>query len=124
MNYGRGLGPNGFPTREQILDPYYFPREVIGECWIYLGAIADGYGKKKIHGRMYGVHRIVAHVFHGLDINNPEQLACHLNICTNTACFRPEHIYVGDRGTNLVDAYIKGTMVSPWIGRTYNSHIK
>lgn len=122
MRYSRGIGPNGFLTKEQILT---YPREILGDCWIYpFGKNKEGYGQRKIMGKQLGMHRIVAHVFHGLDINNPDQLACHINECQSKSCFNPDHIYVGNRGGNLVDAYIKGTIVSPWKGRTNNVHTK
>jgi len=108
------------PTRDEILS---WPKEIVGTCWLFLGAKnREGYGQKKYMGKQMGIHRIVAHVFHGLDLNDSSQLACHKNSCISKSCFNPDCIYVGDRGTNLLDAYAKGTIVSPWKGRKYNSH--
>lgn len=121
MEYRRGIGPNGMLTKEQVIE---LPKKIEGKCWIFLGGKSDGYGRKKINGKQYGLHRLVAHIFHGLDLDNKAQLACHINECISTACFNSDHIYVGNRGGNLVDAYIKGTIKSPWIGRTNNTRKK
>ena len=112
--YSRGHGPNGFPTKEQILK---YDKRIEGDCWIYLGPKnKEGYGQKKVKGKMHGLHRIVAHVFHELDINNPKEFACHKRECISTSCFNPDHIYRGNWNTNFTDAFMKGTWVSPWKG--------
>lgn len=83
---------------------YNYEVDSNNECWIYKGDIdpSTGYGRVMIDGIRYGVHRLVAVLYHGLDLNNPEQFACHT--CTNRNCISPHHIYVGNNKSNQLDA--------------------
>jgi len=54
----------------------------------------------------FSVHRLVAHLVHGLDIHSRNTYACHH--CDNPACFNPEHIYVGTPKQNALDCKARG----------------
>lgn len=56
----------------------------------------------------FGVHRIVARIFHGLDLSDPDTLACHR--CDNRSCCEEGHIFVGTHADNQRDAASKGRL--------------
>jgi len=78
-------------------------------CWIlkHLEGYPCIYDKKE--KRVYKINRIVAHLWHGLDLNNSFDVACHR--CNNKRCFNPEHIYRGTDSTNMDDAVLAKTHV-------------
>lgn len=53
-------------------------------------------------------HRISAAYYHGLDLNDKNQLALHKNECFNRRCWNPEHIYVGNYSNNIRDSLVLG----------------
>lgn len=80
-----------------------FDIDPITGCWIYKGGIdsENGYGRVQIDGIRYGMHRLSAAYFLGLDLNNSEQFACHK--CNNRSCINPSHLYIGDNKSNQLD---------------------
>lgn len=64
---------------------------------------SNGYCHILQNGKNYGIHRISASYFLGLDYNNKTQLALHKNSCNNKRCWNPDHLYVGNRADNLRD---------------------
>lgn len=76
-------------------------------CWIWKGCVSHGYGQLGFNGRTQYVHRLAAKVWH----NDYEEFAhyCHKNvICKDTRCFNPDHIYKGDRFSNMRDLVLSG----------------
>lgn len=65
----------------------------------------DGYGYLWINGKSWRVARVIAHVFHGLVLEDSRQLACHT--CDEPQCCNPDHIFVGSPQENTVDAVKK-----------------
>ncbi len=53
----------------------------------------------------FPICRIVAALFHGLDLNDSSHHACHE--CDNTICVSHEHIFLGDNQINQQDRCIK-----------------
>lgn len=52
---------------------------------------------------MIGVHRVSAHIHHGLDLKAKRVQACHTDECPNKNCWNPEHVYVGNASKNKSD---------------------
>lgn len=93
----------------------------LGQCWQWIAAKDKfGYGvindyniltKKKKYKQ---AHILSAH-FH--NIKNSEYLIikenCVLHKCDNPSCVNPQHLYIGDKGRNLQDAYDRGRKIKP-----------
>lgn len=55
-----------------------------------------------------GAHRIIACLFHGLDLLDGDTLACHH--CDNPSCCEESHIFAGSHEDNQRDAQRKGRL--------------
>jgi hypothetical protein len=88
---------------ERLLSNKYI--DPITECWIYLGGTnGDGYGWMEYNNRPYTTNRLSAYLYLGLDLNNPKELACHNDSkCKRKDCFNPDHLYIGDKTSNMRD---------------------
>lgn len=76
-----------------------------GDCWLWKGSkSARGYGKLWILEKIYGAHRIAV-ILSGRSFDVGMQ-ACHR--CDVPSCCNPEHLFVGTRSENKVDAMNKG----------------
>lgn len=81
----------------EILTRVTFPDDG-STCWIWTGAIhANGYGAKRVHGRLYKVHRlayeaVAGPIPAGLDLDH----LCHVRACCN-----PNHLEPVTRAENL-----------------------
>jgi hypothetical protein len=77
----------------------------IDNCWRYtLGSrVGEGYASILYEGKQVRVNRLSAHIFHGLDLNNPKKQALHVPACKFKDCWNPEHLYVGDHLDNMTD---------------------
>ena len=85
-----------------------------GECWlwtagVFMGTAGDlpgdrGYGQFHWRGRPDYAHRVSWEMCYG---ELPEgRMVCHR--CDNRSCVRPDHLYLGDAGTNSADAVRRG----------------
>lgn len=73
------------------------------ECWIWIGSSrGNGYGDVTIKNKTYRIHRLSAHLFLGLDLDNPKMQANHK--CKNRRCWNPDHLYVGNQCDNIADS--------------------
>lgn len=78
-------------------------------CWLYMGAqTSEGYGTVKSQQKDYRVHRLAAHYWLGLDLENKLIYACHK--CDVKLCFNPDHLFIGDNKSNQIDARNKGIL--------------
>ena len=55
-------------------------------------------------GRQMNLSRLVAFSYHGLDVHNLDECACHIRECPNKHCFNKNHIYKGSHKDNMIDA--------------------
>ena len=85
---------------------YILSQKIVTEDghWLYTGNRDNtGYGISKLEGKYEKVHRLSAHKYLGLDLNDSTQMACHKPPCNIRRCFNPEHLYVGNHMTNSLD---------------------
>lgn len=75
-------------------------------CWNWVGSRNEhGYGNFSYRGKQGKAHRFSFELVTGL-ILTTEQHVCHH--CDNPSCVRPEHLFLGDRFTNMQDMSRKG----------------
>jgi hypothetical protein len=74
-------------------------------CWEWLGQMKpDGYGKISVANRQMPVHRAAYVALVGAIPTG--KMVCHH--CDNRKCFNPDHLYIGDAGTNARDMIERG----------------
>lgn len=82
-------------------------------CWLWQGPLdSAGYGfisELSISSNPILVHRLSAHLYHGLDLSNRHELSLHKSECKNKCCWNPEHLYAGTQFDNVQDAIKAGT---------------
>ncbi len=78
-------------------------------CWNWIGALRSGYGIIKIDGKLISTHRLSYILTNG---NIPEGMfICHK--CDNPKCVNPDHLFLGTRSDNMIDALNKGRIYIP-----------
>lgn len=78
-------------------------------CWLWMGGKNSfGYGKLIINNKIYTIHRLITHFFHGLNLGNTKELSCHKLECKNANCWNPEHLYKGTKSSNAIDRFNSG----------------
>lgn len=81
-------------------------------CWLWQGEINhDGYGQIWAEGKRYTIHRLIAHFYWGLNLEDKTQLALHIQECANKNCWNPAHLYVGSQSDNRTDMYASGRII-------------
>lgn len=79
-------------------------------CWRYLGTChRDGHAMVQWNGRPWYLSRIIAHIFHGLNLKSKNQQGNHKPECKFVDCWNPNHIYVGTQSENIGDSVEAGT---------------
>lgn len=58
-------------------------------CWLWTGALGNGYGRFKVNGRLYGAHRLAVVIATGEDV--PAGLVID-HLCRTPACVNPDHL--------------------------------
>ena len=91
---------------QDILD--IFPNKVIPEpnsgCWLWTAAVAShGYGTFK---KNRTAHRYSCELANGTIPNGMYVL----HKCDNKLCANPNHLYIGTKSDNSIDAYARGQM--------------
>lgn len=74
-----------------------------GDCWLWTGALTDGYGNVVIGQRNYRAHRVAYELFVG---PVPDKLYV-LHRCDVRNCCRPDHLFVGTPFENVMDCNAK-----------------
>lgn len=78
-------------------------------CWLWTGAVkarpGGDYGLVKNCGRQYTVHRLAAHLWLGMNIEDSRFVLHH---CDTPRCFNPDHLFIGTHADNMRDMVAKG----------------
>ena len=78
-------------------------------CWIYLGSInADGYGRRRWHGRKIMAHRLSYFGFVGKTIPKGKEI---MHTCDIRCCVNPAHLKLCTHLENIKDRDIKQRMM-------------
>lgn len=62
-----------------------------------------------INGKRLYVHRLVASLYHGLELQDSRSIVMHS--CDNPRCINPDHLSVGSQADNIKDCITKGRFV-------------
>lgn len=82
------------------------------QCWNWLGSKdRKGYGQVRINKKIQYVHRLMATLC--FKFHTYETKTWVLHKCDNPSCFNPEHLFLGDRQSNIADMLRKGRQKKP-----------
>ena len=80
------------------------------DCWIWNGALKNnGYGDFYLNGKVQTAHRASYQLFVGLIENKLD--VCHK--CDVRHCVNPNHLFLGTRKENMLDAVRKKRIAKP-----------
>lgn len=79
------------------------------ECWVWDGALKNGYGCINIYGKILYAHRVGWQLRHGKIPNG--KFLCYR--CDNRKCVRPDHMFLGTPKDNTHDMMKKGRYRGP-----------
>lgn len=94
-------------TNSGIIPSSILKRRVITAtgCWEWTGCRVGGYGQVQRKKILYYVHRLVASIVMGFDVNDNSIHILHK--CDNPPCFNPEHLVKGTPKLNYEDSVSK-----------------
>lgn len=72
-------------------------------CWLWEGALCNGYGSVRFEGKSWFVHRLIY-----LLVRGPIDKGLHvLHRCDVASCCNPDHLFPGTNYDNIVDSMKK-----------------
>lgn len=75
-------------------------------CWNWTGPLRkDGYASVSFRGKPTPVHRLAAHLWLKMPIDDKKYVCHH---CDNKRCFNPKHLFLGTAKDNSQDSVSKG----------------
>lgn len=85
----------------------------MNKCIEYTGkcVVGNGYLTLQINKKRFYAHRLVAMLFHGLEIQDTKSIVLH--ICDNPKCINPEHLRIGTTKDNVLDCISKNRFKNP-----------
>lgn len=108
-----------FPHAKSLEEFFWMRVQKCDGCWEWQGTITNyGYGNipRVENGKLkgYRAHRVSWELHHNKKI--PEGL-CICHHCDNRKCVRPDHLFLGTRKDNWLDAWYKGRAHLPDISK-------
>jgi hypothetical protein len=96
--------------RKISIDRFYDKVTIVSEsgCWIWTGAVSNGYGSLKVDGQNIRAHRFSYEVHCG-EIEDGNVI-CHS--CDVPLCVNPDHLWSGTQSENILDCSKKGRHVA------------
>jgi hypothetical protein len=80
-----------------------------GECLLWTGATARGYGIISLAGRMVKTHRLAYELAHGpIPPGEGPHGTVVMHSCDRPLCCNPAHLSLGTQRDNMLDAAAKG----------------
>lgn len=93
------LGPNTLAILAGRISEYSEPCPTTG-CFLWKGAVTDGYARVKIGGRSYSAHRVAYQHSVG---SIPEGMVLD-HVCRERSCVNPDHLRVLTNKANILAA--------------------
>src|SRR5215204_6422730 len=89
--------------KEDILIRLRKRTKVEGTCWRFMSSLTPpGYARICFEGEHVYVHRLSAHLFHGMDLGNRRIMALHDPLkCKFKNCWNPDHLSIGTGSDNV-----------------------
>ena len=101
-----------------IIDP-------ITNCWLWQKCLDEkGYGIAFFRSRKVKTHRLSAHFYLGLILDDKKLRALHIRECPNKHCCNPEHLYIGNDYQNKQDSIAIGTSTDIGFENRNKTHCK